>query len=566
MKSNRMLLAAVFVSSLTALAQKPPEKPPDQPRVTGSVETSILELDAVVTDKAGRPVPGLKASDFEVKIGGKPVAIENFYERRTLPADAVAPSAPAGQAAPPASAAPSASAARPSRHVVLFVDRLFLWEKWKSDATFDALRDVLRRIVVEPGDDAMIVTWDRAVGAVVPFTQDLGPVERVLEREREKSRQPLPEATTVRQLVDEAAWFATMPAGARSSGVEVSQHAAQAEAYAVMRAKAAALKAVCASIGGLPGRKILVHASHRFSRVAGLEFSGGGLDAQEFNAMAMVDSVAEAANANGVTMYTFFPEGWNEDGAAVGADNARSPFAAAVGSTVLGLSDAAVHNEAAALEEVADKTGGTFSLGWHEAPALAARIVADVDSSYSLGVAAPGVKPGKALAVKVSVRDPALRVRARRAALERTAEERVEARVLSNLFRPEPVSRLRVSLDSATVEPAKKKTTATLRVRVPIGSLLKTPSPRGESGAFSVFVVSAAADGAFTEVVRQRRPFEIPKADAEKAAAGHFTYEVPVVVGGGEARISVGVWDEVGKDAGFLLVEIRDGQAAALRR
>ena len=192
-------------------------------------------------------------------------------------------------------------------------------------------------------------------------------------------------------------------------------------------------------------------------------------------------------------------------------------------------------------------------------------MVADVESSYSLGVAASGRKPGASQAVKVTVRNPALTVRARRAALERTPEERVEARVLSNLFRAEPPSRLHLSFDSASVEAAKKKATATLRLRVPIAGLVKTPTARGESGAFSVFVVSAAADGSFTEVVRQRRPFEIPKADAERASAGHFTYEVPVVVGAGEARISVGVWDEVGKDAGFLLVEVRDGQAAVRR-
>ncbi|MBK9062831.1 MAG: VWA domain-containing protein [Acidobacteria bacterium] len=546
---------------MTTLAQAPTAPH----RVAGSVETSILELDAVVTDKDGRPVSGLKASDFDVKIGGKRVAIENFYERRTLPAGAAESGAPEpGQPAAPAAAA-AAGVRRPPRHLVLFLDRLYLWEKWKSDATFDALRDVLHRMVAEPGDDAMIVTWDRAIGAVIPFTSDLVPLERLLEKERMRSRQPLPEETTIRQLVDEATWFATNPVSSGAGGVEVSQRAAQAEAYAAMRAKSAALKAVCAAIGGLPGRKVLVHASHRFSRIAGLEFSAGGLDAQEFNAMAMVDSVAEAANANGVTMYTFFPEGWNEDGTSVRADIRHSALAAGVGTNVLGLSDAVVHNEAAALEVVADRTGGTFSLGWREGPALAARVVADVESSYSLGVAATGGKPGTSQAVKVTVRNPALTVRARRAALERTPEERVEARVLSNLFRPEPPSRLRVSLDSASVEAAKKKTTATLRVRVPIGGLAKTPSARGESGAFSVFVVSAAADGAFTEVVRQRRPFEIARADAEKAAAGHFTYEVPVVVGSGEARISVGVWDEVGKDAGFLLVEVRDGQAAVRR-
>ena len=191
------------------------------------------------------------------------------------------------------------------------------------------------------------------------------------------------------------------------------------------------------------------------------------------------------------------------------------------------------------------------------------RILADVDASYSLGVAAPGGKPGRSLRVDVRTKDRSLKVRARRAAVERTPEERLEARVLSNLFRPEPVSRLRVTLESASVEAKKRKATATLRVRVPIAGLARKPTVVGESGAFSVFVASADAEGGFTDVVRQRRPYVIPREDVAKAEAGHFTYELPVVVNAGEARISVGVWDEVGKDAGFLIVEVRDGKASA---
>ena len=92
------------------------------------------------------------------------------------------------------------------------MDRLYLWEKWKSDAAFDAFRVVLHRMVVEPGDDAMIVTWDRAVGAVVPFTSDLAP-SSVSSRRREKSSPSRsPRRTTIRELVDEAAWFADEPA------------------------------------------------------------------------------------------------------------------------------------------------------------------------------------------------------------------------------------------------------------------------------------------------------------------------------------------------------------------
>lgn len=557
MRTRRTLEATLLSSLLSFPGVLLAQAPAAVPHVAGSVETSILELEIVVTDRDGRRVTGLQAADFEVRIGGKATAIASFFERRPTPV-AAPPGAEAAVPAAAPDAAPTAPAAsRPPRHVVLFVDRLQLIEKWKADATFDGLRAVLRQTVVAPGDDAMIVTWNRSVGSVVPFTSDVAAIERVLAREEKLCRRPLETDSVRRQLEEEAAWFRSLPTSSVSSGVEVSQRAAAAEAYAQMRAKSNALKAVFSTLGGLPGRKIVVHASHRFSDLAGLEFFLTGPvmygsipgDAREFNAHGIVESVAEAANANGVTMYTFFPEGWNED---------AMPLAP-------GLSDAEVHNEGAALEVLADRTGGTFSLGWREGPALAARVVEDVESSYSLGVAASGRKPGASQAVKVTVRNPSLTVRARRTALERTPEERVEARVLSNLFRPEPPSRLRLSLDSASVEAAKKKATATLHLRVPIAGLVKTPTARGASGAFSVFVVSAGADGSFSEVVRQRRPFEIPKADADRASAGHFTYEVPVVVGAGEARISVGVWDEVGKDAGFLLVEVRDGQASVRR-
>lgn len=147
MKKKPVLLALALLLPRAGRA----ENPPDPPRLSGAVETSVLELDAVVTDKDGRPVSGLKASDFAVRVGGKTVPIENFYERRTLPAGAAEPGTPA-PAEPAALLAPTAAGLRrPPRHLVLFLDRLYLWDKWKSDAAFDALRDILHRMVAEPG-------------------------------------------------------------------------------------------------------------------------------------------------------------------------------------------------------------------------------------------------------------------------------------------------------------------------------------------------------------------------------------------------------------------------------
>ena len=65
--------APVFLlSASVALAQQPS---------TGfheEVEVRVMDLDVVVTDRAGRPVTDLKREDFTVKVGGKVVPIDYF--------------------------------------------------------------------------------------------------------------------------------------------------------------------------------------------------------------------------------------------------------------------------------------------------------------------------------------------------------------------------------------------------------------------------------------------------------------------------------------------------------
>lgn len=559
------LFLAVLVAGRGAVAQIPA----DAPRVSGSVETSVLELDVVVTDKDGKPVIGLGPSDFEVRIGKKPVEITNFYERKPGPPLAAVPGGELTAGALPA----PAEAVRPPRHVVLFVDRLQLLDKWKAEATFDALRLLLRRVVVAPGDDAMIVTWNRSVETVIPFTSDLAPIERALAREEALCRRPSETDAGLRQLGDEAAWFRALPKESVSGGVDVSRRAGAAGAYAQMRAKANALKAVFATLGGLPGRKIVVHASYRFSEIAGLEYmlagqdpyGEGALDRAEFNAYGIVESVAAAANANGVTLYTLFPSGWPDDAQVLHADAPLSSYPK-INSLVEGArGDMIAQNEVAALTPVATETGGTFAMGYQEASALASRVAADLESAYSLGVEAPVGNVGKALAVDVKTRDRSLNVRTRRTFFEKTPEGRVRDRVLANLFRPERDSRLTVTLAEAKTETKKGKTTVWLTLNVPVAQLARTPSKAGETGAFSVFVACTTAHGTFTDVIRQRQPFEVKGADHARAQAGHYTYVLPIVLASPQGLISVAVWDEVGLDAALLLVDVSEGKASVRR-
>ena len=81
-----LLLATALTPALaqTAATAKPPQ-PAQAPAQTTPVQTikanaQLVVVDVVVTDNAGKPVHGLKASNFALKEGGTPQVIKNFEE------------------------------------------------------------------------------------------------------------------------------------------------------------------------------------------------------------------------------------------------------------------------------------------------------------------------------------------------------------------------------------------------------------------------------------------------------------------------------------------------------
>ncbi|MBP1636701.1 MAG: VWFA-related Acidobacterial domain protein, partial [Acidobacteria bacterium] len=93
---------AVVACAVLAAQQAPPAG--QQPPPVFRAATTLVEVDAIVRDKAGRFVDDLVAADFEVLEDGKPQAIEGFYLVRgsaVVPAAAPSPEPGAAAAAAP---------------------------------------------------------------------------------------------------------------------------------------------------------------------------------------------------------------------------------------------------------------------------------------------------------------------------------------------------------------------------------------------------------------------------------------------------------------------------------
>jgi VWFA-related protein len=71
-------LTLTFSLALTLYGQSA-QQPPSQPTHTFKSSTALVEVDAIMLDKAGKFVPGVKADDVTLLEDGKPQKIEQFY-------------------------------------------------------------------------------------------------------------------------------------------------------------------------------------------------------------------------------------------------------------------------------------------------------------------------------------------------------------------------------------------------------------------------------------------------------------------------------------------------------
>jgi VWFA-related protein len=527
----------------------------------------------VVTDKKGVHVLGLVPDDFEVMQDGRPMKISNFQEIR--------PDSPTRvQGVPPpenleaAASAPAVLPPRPPRTVVLFVDRIRIPDANERKKFFMSIEDLMRRVMA-PGDRAMIMSWDRTVQSVTPFTSDFATLEASLDRlEKQSSGLPL-EGAMLDELSRDAAWFRiidTAVGGGSSSGVAVSQRLLASRAFYEMQRKTAVLRALVSTIAGMDGKKVFLLATHRFSRYAGLEFfltkhsqisDQIGGESREFDSKDLLESVATAANASGVTFYGLYPTGRGWESMPSAADP-YSDYPDLQSAPVGGREDLVVNNEAEALELVADRTGGLVALGTHQIEKTLARAAEDLEAYYSIAYEAPLRRPDRPASIAIQVKGRKdLVVRARQKVVEKSDDGRMKDRVLSNIFMPDRESRLAIRLIARPAEKKGSRKRLNLQVQIPIAQLVLLPDQKGEGGAFSVFVAAAGPKGELSDVTQQRKEFQIRTAELEKAKASYYTYEMTVETGGPESILSVGVMDETSKDAGFgrlLIPAVKKGE------
>lgn len=305
-----ILLTGLF--SISGFSQTVTPTPPvNDDKDVVKISTTLIQVDATVTDKKGNVVKDLKPEDFEIYENGKKQIITNFSFVSTAPEDnpTEADKTSKSKDKPAIPLPPFKLKADQIRHTyALVVDDLGL-----SFANADYVKSTLKKFVneqMQEGDLVAVLRVGAGLGALQSFTSD----KRLLLAAIGKIRWNMMSRTGINSYEPLNPEFAQQLANLKGGSTALSNQAerdAQATAERDLARQSniatgtlGALNTVIRGMSELPGRKSILFFSEGFQLID----RGRGAP-RPTNVLDALRNVAEQANRASVVIYSLDPRG-----------------------------------------------------------------------------------------------------------------------------------------------------------------------------------------------------------------------------------------------------------------
>jgi VWFA-related protein len=587
-----LLPALAICWALPVAAQSPVG---ERAQFFGEVDVSVFNLEVFVSDREGRPVPGLGVEDFELLVDGRPTPILNFFagggrpvSLTDLPEDAAVQMRGAGPGAPESQ----------RLHVVVVVDNTSI-RPTSRNRVIGKLKEILS-VSLGPEDRVIVATQGPGLAVRHGFAdpvEELGSVLDAVAGEIASTAQFESERLAI---ISELKRAPAMAPGGSDQGVLGSPfvrddvvnaarsvleriHSYQQWRYDVSRQAAADLSGFMDALAGIPGRKALLFVGegtpfrvaeslyqawdekYQFTWAAmanppsDLATLSAPLEANRRNLQRVYEAVAARAAASRITFYAI--------------DAGQELTTSQSSAEHPGYSGASMHETARLLHQqqslqlLAAESGGRHFTNLENVALVVGSLAEDFAHYYSLGFAPPGSPDGEYRPLEVRVRRPGLTVRHRSGFRDKTLGDLMTDQLHSALILDVAANPLGVRVEPLESDRVKRgQYRLRLLARVPIGGLMLVPQAGEHLGRISAWVAVANGLGATSDVHGRRLPVRIPDEQLAAALGQDVGYALDVVVGGGRQRVAVLVRDEIALVTSTVTLDLQDGTAVALVR
>jgi VWFA-related protein len=531
-----LILCAALAPAVSAAApQQPPQAEP--PSIYGDViDVRVVNVEVVVTDRAGNRVTDLKPGDFRLKVDGKEVPVEYFTEVRG--GSAVAPAAESG-AAPggPPSVEPGG---RVGTSYLVFIDNYFATE-FRRNEVLRTLKEQLS--LLRPEDRMAILAWDGGKVAIVSnwsnSQTDLAKAFDVAMGGKARGLDRITEFRTFRNDLG----FSQQTVGDNAplsveSRMSASALSGQERAYAdqVQRQVQGGVSAAVSALRGFaapPGRKVMLLLSGGWPYSISSFLRGDGPVPTGREVKDGEDLYRPLSNTANLLGYTIYPV--DVPGIESAAGNSTSFGAAAGGS----LREQEIEGS---LQFLAKETGGAVLVNSNRTEALA-RTSADVASYYWLGFTPAWKRNDERHKVEVDVLRPGLQVRSRNGFLDLSRKAEVSMKVESALLFGGFPGAAPLPLKLGEVRKVKR---GQIEIPITLGlpSDILTVVPHEGKFAAELELRVAASDASGNSSEMPVVPLKI-SGDRPPKAGGFVRYDTKITLNGKAENLVLAVYDPV---------------------
>ena len=517
-----------------------------------AIDVSVVNLDVYVTDKKGNRVTGLEKDDFELFVDKKPVAISNFYAVE----GGVARRESGELVEPQADLDPRLVDDRRRRvpedqrlHLVVYVDNLNL-RPFTRNRAIRYVRTFLRNRL-RPGDEVMLVTYERSLHVRHHFTSDPEIIGSALYEVEELSGMGVHADSDRRDILRDI-YEADNVNVVRGRAVQYAE-----SLYSDMRFTIDSLKEIVDTLAGLPGRKAILYVSDGLPMRAAEdifhamneEFRDTSnnflMDGLRYDLSRDFQELTTRANAHRVTFYTLEAAGLR-----------TYSFMQASNSSIGGgsrIDQIHFSNIQSSLRMMAHETGGLVLVNTNNFQPLLDRVADDFDTYYSLGFSPSAADSGRYHRYEVKVKGrKGLVVRTRDGYRDKPVSTRMNEGTLAALhygYQSNPMG-IEILLGEER-EHSSGQVLVSIKVRIPIGNISFLQQEEMHRGKLELYVGAKDSEGGVAPVQSVPLPIDIPAAEFERAREQMYEYGMQLIMRRGRQVVAVGVRDEIGAVTGF---------------
>lgn len=508
------------------------------------IEVSLVNLEVIVADRQGKPIPGLELEDFEVFEDGKPVEITNFYAETGA-------ATPAGEEEP-----------RPidqRLNLVVFVDD-YNMEPGNRNQILDGAGELLRSSL-SPGDQVMVVRFGRSLEVRKPFTTDMASISAELDLMRRLSADLAGRETSRDHQIQVVADALMIGGWGPAAEARVREYAEIETSF--VAASLSALETVVGWLAGLPGRKAILYVSDGLPAVPGEDlfvwaeaYSGfrsgrrvSAMNAGSYDASELFRRVTSRASRNRVAIYPI---------ESMGARWVR-------GTT---LQENRIRNRQDGLRFLAEETGGRTMLNVSQSGEALKTMAGDLSTYYSVGYRPQRLADDRDHKVEVKVKRKGATARYRRWYQDKPVAEAIADRTAATMVFGVEENPLGASLEIGQQTAVSAENTAfvvPLRVKIPLVKLYLEPKGEKREGRVRLFVV-ASGEGKVTPVRETKLlRLDVPEKDLAGGKTPDYVYEIRITLPQGIYQVGVGVRDEIATTTSYLQGKLEAGASPASR-